>query len=195
MRIISSDAKNLIGAIIMTSYLFILLLAFVNYSYAQVNLAKAYLVLNPAGDFVATMKVTSGFATVQNGVYKAKNVIVDLNSLTTGIDLRDNHAKNKYIDVKKFPQAVLLEASGTNGTGTGRLSFHGKENIIEGTYKDINSGRSLSAQFKIKLSSFGFTDISYKGIGVEDEVQVEVVIPIVKEKKQLKDKKKPTVKK
>lgn len=163
----------------MTKYLFVLFASlFSSLSFAQVNTAKAYVVLNPAGDFVANMKVISGTAYLQDGKYRAKNIVVDLNSMETGLDLRDEHGKNKYLEVKKYPQAVLVEAIGANGVGKGRLKFHGKENIVTGTYKVTNSGKSLSADFIVKLSSFGIADINYKGIGVEDEVRVEVTIPV-----------------
>lgn len=160
------------------SFLIILLIVFSGFSYAQDNTVKAYVVLNPAGDFVANLKVMSGFASLQGDQYKAKDVVVDLNSLVTGFETRDDHAKNKYLDVKKFPQAVLLEASGSKNQGKGRLKMRGIEKDISGTYKVVNSGKSISADFKIKLSDFGINDISYKGIGVEDDVRIEVVIPV-----------------
>ena len=34
--------------------------------------------------------------------------------------------------------------------------------------------------FNTKISAFGITDISYKGVGVEDDVKVEVLVPLVK---------------
>jgi polyisoprenoid-binding protein YceI len=139
--------------------------------------AKAYVALNPAGDFVATMKTVKGTASMLGSKVVAKNVVIDLRSMTTGLDLRDDHAKNKYLDVKNYPEAILLEATGENGKGQGKLKFHGQEGPISGTYK-IN-GKTLSAEFKFNLSAFGIKDISYKGIGVEDEVKVEVELPIV----------------
>lgn len=144
--------------------------------FAQQGTAKAYVSLSPAGDFVGTMKATGSAALTGNKV-SAKNIIVDMKSMTTGLDLRDDHAKNKYMEVSKYPEAVLIEASGENGKGTGKLKFHGKENPVSGTYT-IQGGKILNAQFKIKMSDYGISDISYKGIGVEDEVKIEVQVPI-----------------
>jgi polyisoprenoid-binding protein YceI len=153
-----------------------------SFASAQDNTVKAYVVLNPAGDFVGHLKVVSGFATVQGDQYQAKNVVVDLNSLVTGFETRDDHAKNKYLEVKKFPQAILLEASGSKNQGKARIKLRDQIQEVSGTYKVINAGKStgksISADFKIKLSEFGIKDISYKGIGVEDDVRIEVVIPI-----------------
>jgi len=81
------------------------------------------------------------------------------------------------MEVGKYPEAVLIEATGENGKGTGKLKFHGKENPVAGTYT-IQGGKILNATFKIKLSDYGISDISYKGIGVEDEVKIEVQVPI-----------------
>ena len=164
----------------MVKYLFILLiLVFANFSYAQNNKVKAYFTLNPIGDFIGTMKVTSGYATSKDGKYHAKNIVVDLNSLETGMSLRNDHAKDKYLEISKYPKAILLEGVGASGIGKARISLHGKENVVSGTYKIVNSGKSLSAEFKISLASFGIAAVSFKGVGVEDDVRVEVVVPIV----------------
>ncbi len=145
-------------------------------SHAQQAAAKAYVSLNPAGDFVGQLKAT-GSATVTGSKVSAKNIVVDMKSLTTGLDLRDDHAKNKYLEVGKYPEAVLTEATGENGVGSGILKFHGQEKPVKGTY--TISGKNLKADFDIKLSEFGIADINYKGIGVEDKVKIEVNVPIV----------------
>lgn len=145
-------------------------------TFAQQGTVKAYVSLNPAGDFVGNMKST-GAATLSGNKISAKNIVVDMKSLSTGLDLRDDHAKNKYMEVNKYPQAILVEANGENGKGTGTLKFHGQEKPISGTYS-VQGGKLLKAEFKIKMSEFGISDISYKGIGVEDDVKIEVLIPI-----------------
>ena len=96
------------------------------------------------------------------------------------MNLRDDHAKNKYLEVKKYPTAVLLEAVGANGIGKARIKVKDKESVVTGTYKISSSGKNLKAEFNIKLSSFGIAEVNFKGIGVEDEVRVEVVVPVVR---------------
>lgn len=141
------------------------------------NGAKASVKLFPMGDFVADIKGMKGSVTVTNGNYTAKDLSLDLNTLKSGLELRDNHAKEKYLEVKKYPTVTLLEASGTNGKGTGKLKLKDKVHDVSGTYK-IN-GQTLVAEFTIKLSDFGISEINYKGVGVEDEVKIEVTAPIV----------------
>lgn len=165
----------------MIKFIFVFsILSLANFAFAQDNTVKAYFVLNPMGDFIGTMKVISGNVSLQDGKFKGKNIVVDLKSLTTGMELRDDHAKNKYLDVKKYPTAVLLEAIGANGIGKARIKIRDKETLINGTYKVSSSGKNLKAEFKIKLSSIGIADINFKGIGVEDEVRVEVIVPVVR---------------
>ena len=165
----------------MIKFIFVFsLFSLANFAFAQDNTVKAYFVLNPMGDFIGTMKVISGSVSLQDGKFKAKDIVVDLKSLSTGMDLRDDHAKNKYLEVKKYPTALLLEAVGANGVGKARIKVHGKESLVNGTYKVSSSGKNLKAEFKIKLSSFGIADINFKGIGVEDEVRIEVVVPVVR---------------
>ena len=166
----------------MIKFVFVFLLyTFSNVALAQENIVKAYFVLNPMGDFVGTMKVISGNVSLQDGKFKGKNIVVDLKSLTTGMDLRDEHAKNKYLEVSKYPTAVLLEAIGANGVGKARIKVRDKESVVNGTYKVSSSGKNLKAEFKFKLSSFGIVDVSFKGIGVEDEVRVEVIVPVARD--------------
>lgn len=144
-------------------------------SFAQQGAAKAFVSLNPAGDFVANLKA-KGSAQQTGTKVSAKNIVVDMKSLATGLDLRDDHAKNKYLEVNKYPEAILTEATGENGKGQGKLKWRDKENPVSGTYKV--QGKNLIAEFKIKLSEYGITSISYKGIGVEDDVKLEVQVPI-----------------
>ena len=144
-------------------------------TYAQVEV-RAAVTLNPAGDFVATIKSSTGTATIENQKINVPNITLDLNSLTTGLSLRDDHAKNKYLEVKKFPTAVLSDIKAENGKGTAMLQIRDKKVKVDGTYKIIPDQKLVVAEFKIKLSDYGIADINYKGIGVEDEVKIEAKI-------------------
>lgn len=176
----SSTSKSYLGqnksfALKMT-LIFISLLSF-QFSNAQEGSAKAFVTLSPAGDFVAQMK-TKGSAQLSGTKISAKNITIDLKGLTTGLELRDDHAKNKYLEVSKFPEAVLKEATGENGQGEAIINFHGKDGTVKGTYK-IENNKIVNAEFTLKLSEFNINDISYKGIGVDDSVKIQVQIPIV----------------
>jgi polyisoprenoid-binding protein YceI len=114
----------------------------------------------------------------------------NLKSLKTGIELRDTHMKEKYLEVDKYPEAKLTLANlevpaqfsaGPEGHLKG-LAFKGKlklknaERDIEGTC-DVDRQKqtvSLTAQFTIKLTDFAIEIPKYLGITVAEDVAVKV---------------------
>ncbi len=157
----------------------VILLTFVSsFAFAQQNV-KVYVTLFPAGDFVATTSDVTGSAQINSAnEITAKDIKVNLNKLKTGLELRDDHAKNKYLEVKKFPEATLVSAIGKNGKGSGILRIRGKDSKVDGTYSLSDGNKFLKAVFTAKLSSFDIKEINYKGVGVEDDIKVEVTVPV-----------------
>lgn len=116
---------------------------------------------------------------------------VNLEKLTTEIDLRDEHMKNKYLEVKKFPMAeitfkefklpVAVDAMTDKETEvnfTGDFTMHGKTKPISGTAKVKKSQKSISgeAEFTIKIMEYLETLPSYMGLKVADDVKVLVTL-------------------
>lgn len=132
-------------------------------------------VLNPMGDFKAKTSEVKGEATVKGDEVSAKNIVVNLKSLKTGVELRDKHTQ-KHLDTKAFPEAVLVSASGKGGKGKGKIKIKGIEKDVDGTYKV--EGKLLKADFKLSLSDFGIKGINYMGVGVEEQVTIHVVVPV-----------------
>ena len=132
--------------------------------------------LNPMGDFKAKTNEVKGSIVKQGDGFEAKDVVVSLKNLKTGLETRDKHMKEKYLEVNKFPDATLVSAKGSGGKATGLMRIRGTEKPVSGTYKI--SGNNVDGEFKLKLSDFGISDVSYKGVGVEDEVTVHVQAPM-----------------
>lgn len=132
-------------------------------------------VLNPMGNFKAKTESISGNAVVTGSDVSAQNIKVDLRTLKTGIELRDKHTQ-KHLNTEKFPEAILSIGKGKNGKGIGRININGQEKEFKGTYKIV--GKNVVADFSLNLPDFKITDINYMGVGVEDEVKIQVVIPI-----------------
>jgi len=132
-------------------------------------------ILNPMGDFKAKTSDVKGFATMKGDEVSAENIVVNLKSLKTGVELRDKHTQ-KYLETPKFPEAVLVSATGKGGKGKGKIKIRGVEKDIEGTYKV--EGKLLKADFKLTLSDFDIKDINYMGVGVEDEITLHVAVPM-----------------
>lgn len=140
--------------------------------------ADAEVSLSPAGDFKAKCEEVSGHATMKGDSISAENVVVTLKNLKTGIALRDKHAREKYLEVAKYPTMTLIKAEGKGGKGKGRIKYRGVEKDIEGTYKI--EGDQLVAHFPIKLSDFNIKGIKYMGVGVDDDVKINVNLPLKK---------------
>lgn len=113
-----------------------------------------------------------------------------LKSLNTGIELRDDHLKNKYLEVDKYPTATLKisnlklpENLEDKFSFKGTLNLHGVDQLIEGHASITGKSKKekLSAEFKIKLSQFKIEIPSFNGITVAEEVQIKVESPILTE--------------
>lgn len=133
----------------------------------------------PVGTFAIRQDTVSG------------SVSFDLQTLDTGISLRDEHMKEKYLEVAKYPQAQLtitelklprpLNAQTTALSGVpfqGILKLHGVEKSVAGTVdlKATNPGTlQTNANFSLRLTDFGIDVPKYMGITVADDVQVMVM--------------------
>lgn len=120
-----------------------------------------------------------------NGTLKFK-----LATLTTGIDMRDQHMKEKYLEVGKYPEAQLkitdlkIPASGNikNQKVTGSLTVKGIEKPVTGTFSTTVSGNEINvdAEFSLKLSDYNIDIPTYMGITVAEAVSVQVLSTVVK---------------
>lgn len=142
---------------------------------ASANSVTVAVVLNPMGDFNLTTNDIKGSAKMEGDTLVAKDVVVNLKKLKSGVELRDKHTQ-KHLETAKFPDAVLSIGKGKGGKGQGKLKIRGIEKLVKGTYKV--EGNQVSAKFNIKLSDFDIKDINYMGVGVEDEVTIQVKIPL-----------------
>lgn len=92
---------------------------------------------------------------------------IDLNTLKTGIGLRDRHMRENYLETQKFPYAEFtgkiaggpeLKVGETRRVkAIGKFKIHGVERNIEvpGTIKRINdSTLELEAEFKLLLGDY-----------------------------------------
>ena len=128
------------------------------------------------------------------GDFSVKDMVVtgsahfDLASLDTGIETRNTHMKEKYLEVPKFPEAVLTltkmelpkdfskESSFTKVPFTGSLSLHGVDHPVSGA-ADISrheDGVTINATFGLKIADFAIALPTFMGITMADDVQITV---------------------
>jgi polyisoprenoid-binding protein YceI len=118
------------------------------------------------------------------------NLEFDLTTLQSGISLRDEHMKEKYLEVGKYPKATLaidklavpasFLASGTAATipFEGTLTLHGVSKKVSGQadLSKVGSEMIALANFPLKLSDFKIDVPKYAGITVADEVKVNAEV-------------------
>ena len=133
--------------------------------------------LTPAGSFVAeSSEVKVRGETAKKGEeFTARDIVLDPNTLKTGIGLRDKHLREKYLESGKYPEAVLTKAKGKDGKFDGELQVHGVTKPIQGTYEVKD--QSFVAKFKTKISDYKMGPASHLGVGAKDEVEVEITLP------------------
>ncbi len=127
----------------------------------------------------------SGSLLIKDGKVSGQ-AIVDLRSLTTGISLRDDHMKDKYLEVKKFPKAILeiveiklpanLPSGDFEAPFTGKLTVHGVAKAVSGTAKLSKDGSNLKGEveFGTTISGHKIELPKYSGIVLKDDVKVKV---------------------
>lgn len=147
--------------------------------------------LTVGGSFNATTSNISGFiATPPTGeTLSAVAVAVELSALDTGINLRNQHLRNRYLAVTRGPgyrqaqlsalqlETPLPQVLTTHHTGfVGTLLFHGIEHGITGTAEIRRMDRRLQveAKFEVSLNDFDIPPPRYLGVGVRDAVAITV---------------------
>ena len=142
--------------------------------------------LTVGGSFEAKTKAVSGqvVAAEQPGQI-AGALEVKLDTLETGIGMRDRHMRENYLEVSKgadYQVAVLdnirIDKADGKGTFHGTLTLHGQKREVVGTssIQKKDGGVHVDAQFPLKVSEFQIPKTTYLGVGVQDEIQIKVSI-------------------
>jgi polyisoprenoid-binding protein YceI len=103
----------------------------------------------------------------------------DLSTLDSGIELRNDHMKNKYLEIKKFPTASLvLNPTVMPKQGyfnwTGSLTLHGVTNKVGGVA--FLEGKQIEAKFSIETPDYKIKKATYMGVGLDDKINIVVLI-------------------
>jgi polyisoprenoid-binding protein YceI len=146
--------------------------------------------LTVGGSFEArTASLAGGMAvTVPRPATFVGDLAVDLRTLDTGIGLRNDHLREKYLEVGKgdgFDKAVLadvrlgeVDAETFQGhtTFTGTLRLHGTTKAVTGSadIRRVGTSVHVEAAFPVTLADYGIAKPQYLGVGVRSEVQVKV---------------------
>ena len=142
--------------------------------------------LTVGGSFEARTKTLKGEVVAIAGEPTLSGTLqVDLQTLETGIGLRDRHMRDNYLEVQKGPdyavatlEQIRIEKLDGQTTFKGTLLLHGQRKEVSGTaqLKQQDGRVRVEAQFPIKVSEFAIPKPSYLGVGVTDEIQVKVAL-------------------
>ncbi len=116
---------------------------------------------------------------------------VDLNTLNTGIGLRDRHMRENYLETKKYPYAEFtgkinaispLESGQSKSvTARGKFKIHGVEKEIEVPGKLTalsDSELQLDASFKVLLGDYkiDIPKVVFYELAEEQEVTIKAIL-------------------
>ena len=146
--------------------------------------------LTVGGSFEAKTKNRSGDVTPaadEQGAVRGA-LRVELQTLETGIGIRDRHMKNNYLEVEKGPgfatatiEDIRIEKLEGKTVFTAMLSLHGQKKKVSGAAElQQKDGKiRVQAQFPVKVSEFEIPAPTYLGVGVKDEIQIKVSLMAV----------------
>jgi polyisoprenoid-binding protein YceI len=118
--------------------------------------------------------------------------VVPMSSVTSGIDLRDDHMNNEYVKVAQFPNATLTLAKAdvkwpaalaesATGTVKGTFNVHGVDQPVDIAYtvKKSKTGYRVNAKFPFDVTTHGIAIPSYLGITVDPKMNADVQVDLV----------------
>lgn len=174
----------------------VILIFFYRFSVAQVfhtdNGKVVFLSKAPLSTFEGKSEKLKGLIDLEKNLV---DFYLDLNTLQTGINLRDKHMRDNYLETKKYPFAEFtgkivtpepstLFSSGetTEVTAQGIFKLHGVEKNMEvkGILRREGEQLLLTASFSVLLSDFNIEKPSLVVYELADEQKVTIDVVLSK---------------
>ncbi len=114
---------------------------------------------------------------------KTITITVPLANLDTGMGMRNTHMKDKYLEVSKYPNAVLVVnkpgagyPAGGSGTGSGTMTLHGVSKPVSFKYdvKKEGGGFAVTGNVPLNIYDYKIEQPSFAGAKVKPEVDVDI---------------------
>jgi hypothetical protein len=138
---------------------------------------KVFVELTPAGDFTITSSSIIGKVKRTPKGLVAKNLYVKVDSLKTGVDLRDDHVKKRLKDGKKYKKIIIKKGIARNGKGKAIIEVKGIKKKFPFTYTETK--KYMIGEFSLSIKDFKIKDVKYLGVGAKDKIKVKFTVPIV----------------
>lgn len=152
--------------------------------------------LKPGGAFETKAAALAGTLTPAGSrpVKLAGEIALDLATLDTGIALRNQHLRERYLELSRgsgYDRAVLSEISIADAAGpefegrsafSGSLLLHGVQRPVGGAVdirrQATGGGARVDASFSLALTEFAVQPPEYLGVGVANKVIVRVQLTL-----------------
>jgi polyisoprenoid-binding protein YceI len=153
----------------------------------------------PIEDFAGTTRRIDGYVfwpgdSLASGTAYDKSELyfeVELDALDTGIDLRNRHMRENYLETDRFPYAsyrgtiesvAALPSGGWRVHSKGKLSIHGVERdySIQCDVDKDGAGYSLKSSFQVRLPDFKIKVPSLMFMKISETIELELTVHLQK---------------
>lgn len=117
---------------------------------------------------------------------------VPMTSVDSGISMRDSHMNDHYVEVSKFPNAILTltkaeipwpanVGESKDGTAKGVFNIHGQDQAVDVGYtvSKTKTGWRVKAKFNFDTTKSGIEIPSYLGVTVDPKMHAEANLDLV----------------
>jgi len=146
------------------------------------------------GDFEGITNSIEGTLELKDGILSPGanlNLIVHLDSIDTGIGLRNSHMREKYLNTEKYPDAqfigniISVDAISKiefQVMVEGNFKIHGvsKSKRTTGKFFDYGDLYKIEAHFDLKLSDFKVESPSFLINKVDDNLKMSIYFYLIK---------------
>lgn len=143
-------------------------------SYAMAQSISVTVPLSPAGEFTLKSKKIVGKLKKKGSSYSAAALKTPISSLKTGIKLRDKHTQER-LGAPKEKFVTVKDIKIKDGKGTAHIVVNKVSKPL--SFEAEEEGDQVKVKFTLKPSDFNLKDIRYMNVGVEDEVEAEILVP------------------
>lgn len=119
---------------------------------------------------------------------------VNMNTVSTGIDLRDEHMRSKYVQTDKYPEVVLTvpkssitfpteKGQSAKGTVDAIFTAHGMDEPVKVNWriKRTKTGWSVKGDFEFDTSKHGIEIPSFLGVTVDPQMRAHAKFNLVED--------------
>jgi polyisoprenoid-binding protein YceI len=149
------------------------------------NLVK-FVSETPVEDFDGKTNKIDGYL-ISDGIEKMQGAElyfeVDLNSVDTGIGLRNRHMREDYLHTDKYPlthfkgnviESEKISDSEYNLKVSGKMFIHGvtRDITVSGKLYKLSNGFKLKSDFKIKLTDYKIEVPKFMFVRISEEIKL-----------------------